>query len=57
MSKTPSITWNRAVRLILADVDETIADMYTPAEPAMIAELSSLLSAGKKLFMVTGGWH
>jgi hypothetical protein len=43
------------VRLVLADVDETIAEVYTPAEPAMITELSSFLSDGGKLFMVTGG--
>lgn len=55
MSNTPSITWNPEVRLAVSDVDETIAEVYTPAEPAMIAELSSFLSEGGKLFMVTGG--
>ena len=43
------------MRLILSDVDETIAEVYTPAESEMITELSSLLSEGVKLFMVTGG--
>lgn len=57
MSKTPSasIKWNKQVRLVLSDVDETIAEVYTPAEPAMIRELSAFLKDGGKLFMVTGG--
>lgn len=55
MNKTPSITWNNEVRLVLADVDETIAEVYTPAAPEMITELSSFLTDGGKLFMVTGG--
>lgn len=55
MSETPSIKWNDQVRLVLSDVDETIADVYTPAEPEMANELSSFLRDGGKLFMVTGG--
>ena len=49
------IAWNPDLKLAVADVDETIAEVYTPAEPAMIAELISFLSDGGKLFMVTGG--
>ncbi len=52
---TSSIQWNNKVRLVIADVDETIAEVYTPAEPAMITELTSFLTGGGKLFMVTGG--
>lgn len=55
MNNTPSIAWNPEIRLAVSDVDETIAEVYTPAEPEMIAELSSFLSQGGKLFMVTGG--
>lgn len=55
MSKTSSIRWNDQIRLALSDVDETIADVYTPAEPEMAEQLSSLLRDGRKLFMVTGG--
>jgi hydroxymethylpyrimidine pyrophosphatase-like HAD family hydrolase len=55
MNKTPSITWNDQIRIALSDVDETIADVYTPADPKMIEELSSFLEQGRKLFMVTGG--
>ncbi|HSX07429.1 MAG TPA: hypothetical protein VLG11_00895 [Candidatus Saccharimonadales bacterium] len=55
MSDLQPITWNNQIRLAVSDVDETIAEVYTPAEPAMIDELSLFLSEGKKLFMVTGG--
>ena len=55
MNKRQSVTWNDKIRLAVADVDETIAEVYTPAEPAMINELSLFLSTGGKLFMVTGG--
>ena len=52
---TTSIEWNDKLKLSLSDVDETIADVYSPAEPEMVAELSSFISEGHKLFMVTGG--
>jgi hydroxymethylpyrimidine pyrophosphatase-like HAD family hydrolase len=52
---TSSIEWNDQLKLSLSDVDETIADVYTPAEPEMIAELTSFLADDYKLFMVTGG--
>jgi hydroxymethylpyrimidine pyrophosphatase-like HAD family hydrolase len=50
-----SLQWNPKLKLSLSDVDETIADVYTPAEPDMVVELSSFLSDGYRLFMVTGG--
>lgn len=43
------------LRLVFSDVDETIAEVYTPAEKEMIDELSRYLEDGVKLFMVTGG--
>ncbi len=49
------IIWNDQLRIAFSDVDETIADVYTPADPEMIKELSSYLHDGGKLFMVTGG--
>lgn len=55
-SLKPSIAWNPHLRLAISDVDETIADVHMPAEPAMIDALSGFLSEGGKLFMVTGGW-
>ncbi len=47
---TPEVKWNDEVRLIVSDVDETIADNYTSAEPEMIKELTTLLGEGKVLF-------
>ena len=55
MDEKPKITWNESIRLALSDVDETIAEVYSPAEPEMIHELSSFLQDGHKLFIVTGG--
>lgn len=50
------ISWNPELKLAISDVDETIADVYMPADPEMIKELSKFLSEGYKLFMVSGGW-
>jgi hypothetical protein len=55
MNEPPAIAWNPQLHLAISDVDETIADVYTPAESGMIAELSTFLGDGGKLFMVTGG--
>jgi len=55
MNEASKIAWNDSIRLVLADVDETIAEVYTPAEPEMIEQLSKFLGEGRKLFMVTGG--
>lgn len=49
-----AIKWNPAVKLILSDVDETVADLYTEAKPEMIAQLRSLLEENKILFFITG---
>ena len=55
MNNSPSqIKWNNEVKLIVSDVDETIADLYVKAEPEMIRELTQLLKEGKALFFVTG---
>lgn len=56
MPNPVNITWNDRLRLAISDVDETISEVYTPAEPVMIDELSSFLTDGHKLFMVSGGW-
>ena len=50
-----TVPFNDSARLILADVDHTIAETYAPAEPEMIRELSELLSEDRVLFLVTGG--
>jgi hydroxymethylpyrimidine pyrophosphatase-like HAD family hydrolase len=49
-----SIEFNNKVRLIVSDVDETIADVYQSAEPEMTAELEKLLAEGRVLFMISG---
>lgn len=51
---TPKIQWNNAVRLIISDVDETVADLYVKAVPGMCIQLTQLLNEGKKIFFVTG---
>jgi hydroxymethylpyrimidine pyrophosphatase-like HAD family hydrolase len=51
---TSMVTFNPSIKLILADVDETIADVYTKATPEMIHELNLLIEEGRVLFMVTG---
>ena len=50
MSRLP-IAWNESVRLVISDVDETIAAVYEPTVPEMIDELSSLLEEDKKLLL------
>jgi len=48
------IKWNPGVRLILSDVDETIADLYLPADENTVKELVLLLQDGISLFFITG---
>lgn len=45
MGETSSIQWNKQIRLVLSDVDETIADVYTSAEPAMVYLFLGTLAA------------
>lgn len=53
--ETPeTIEWNEKVRLIISDVDETIADLYVEAKPEILAELEKLLVDGKVLFLISG---
>jgi hydroxymethylpyrimidine pyrophosphatase-like HAD family hydrolase len=49
-----NIKWNPGLKLVVSDVDETVADLYTRAEPEMIKKLEKILSDGIKLFFVTG---
>lgn len=49
------LQFNPSLKLVLADVDETIADVYTQATPEMIHALNSFLAEGKALFLVSGG--
>ena len=50
----PMVTWNQKLKLIVSDVDETIADLYTAAAPEMIDQLIRLLDDGKVLVLITG---
>ncbi len=47
--------WNPSVRLVFADVDETVAGLHEPASPQMLAALSAYLNEGGCLCLVTGG--
>jgi hypothetical protein len=40
--------------LIISDVDETVADLYLPADPSIIHEIQELLNEGKRIFFITG---
>ncbi len=49
-----TIKWNPNVKMILSDVDETIADLYVKAVPEMHQQLIELLQEGKVIFFITG---
>jgi len=53
-SASPQIKWNPKVKIIISDVDETIADLFMPATSEMTSELNTLLSEGLALFLVSG---
>ena len=48
------IKFHPEVKLILADVDETVADVFTPATPAMIDELNLLFPTGYNIQFWSG---
>ena len=54
MALPRSVVWNQGLRLILSDVDETVADLYRPAESGMLAALTRLLDQGIVLVLITG---
>jgi hypothetical protein len=49
-----AVLWNDQLRLVLSDVDETMADLYRPAEQRMLTALSRLLEQGTALVLITG---
>ncbi len=49
-----SVRWNDDVRLIISDVDDTIAPLYEPASPLLITQLNRVLSGGRVLFLISG---
>jgi len=51
---TSKIAWNSNVKLVISDVDETMAEIYTNASPGMVHELESILKEGIFLFLISG---
>ncbi len=49
-----NVKFNNDIRLIISDVDETIADLFVPTPLETIQELSKLLSENKSIFLVSG---
>src|ERR1700674_3703954 len=54
MALPRSVFWNHELRLALSDVDETVADLYCPAESGMLDALTRLLDQGISLVLITG---
>lgn len=50
----PTIQWNNQVKLIVSDMDQTIADNYTAVNPEMAKEIEKVLQENRVLFIVTG---
>lgn len=48
------VKWNDDIRLVVSDVDETVADLFVPAAPEMATKLNGLLDEGRALFLVSG---
>ena len=48
------IKWNANLKLILSDVDETVADLYTAATFEMCKELEKVLAHRTVIFFITG---
>jgi hypothetical protein len=48
------IGWNKQIKLIISDVDDTIAEVYKEVSKEMVKELESLLSEDKILFLLSG---
>ena len=49
-----TISWNDQLCLVFSDVDETIADLYQPAERQMVGAISTLLEQSVSLVLITG---
>lgn len=54
MAAPRSVLWNQKLRLVLSDVDETVADLYRPAAPGMLDALARLLDQGISMVLITG---
>jgi hydroxymethylpyrimidine pyrophosphatase-like HAD family hydrolase len=49
-----NIKWNNSVRIVISDVDDTIAPVFQPASAQMIAAIESLLHKGCLFLFVSG---
>jgi hypothetical protein len=54
MPRSHTLSWNDRLRIVLSDVDETIADLYRPANQRMLVALSRLLEQGIAIVLITG---
>jgi hypothetical protein len=54
MNLPNAIFWNDQLRLVFSDVDETVADLYRPAEAGMLDAITRLLDHGIRLVLITG---
>jgi hypothetical protein len=54
MSAMRSVQWNDGLQLVFSDVDETVADLYRPAETGMLDALARVLDQGIRLVFITG---
>ncbi|OPZ86075.1 MAG: hypothetical protein BWY74_03743 [Firmicutes bacterium ADurb.Bin419] len=48
------INWNENVKLIITDVDDTVAEVFSETSADMICELEKLLFEGKMIFFISG---
>jgi hydroxymethylpyrimidine pyrophosphatase-like HAD family hydrolase len=48
------IGWNDHIKLIVSDVDDTIAEVYKEVSGEMVNELELLMSEGRILFLISG---
>jgi hypothetical protein len=48
------VLWNGRLRLVFSDVDETVADLYRPADTRMLTALTRILEQQIALVLITG---
>jgi hypothetical protein len=53
-SPKSTIVWNPNVRLIISDVDQTVADLYTDVSTSMVNALETILTQGIVLYFISG---
>ena len=48
------LTMRNSLRIIVSDVDDTLADVYEPASENIISGLNAMLERGKRFFFISG---